>query len=263
MTTGDIILHICCLVDDRLPHISRHSQARLYPSELVTIASCLLSIFDCTPYRVTAGNQMNTVRNSIKQIRLIAVVLIVALGVLACNVLTRSTEPETASTPQPVTLEAHSTTSQNDGPVEFTYDGEFNGVKYQLDLPAGFIHSTSGGWQEFCLKAPDELCVSIQPQSGTWNESEVMADEIITGFSSSVGNYQELNRRSTSTGDGFPAYSVGYTYFWQDKNIEGSRLFVVIQHVGFDIAAEGSSAMMDEYRSVIKSIVDSFRIDYN
>lgn len=90
-----------------------------------------------------------------------------------------------------------------------------------------------------------------------------MADEIITGFSSSVGNYQELNRQSTSTGEGFPAYWVGYTYTWQDKNLEGSRLFVVIQHVGFDIAAEGDPALMDKYRSVIKSIVDSFRIAYN
>lgn len=37
MTTGDIILHIFCLVDDSLPKIPRHSQAKLYPSELVTI----------------------------------------------------------------------------------------------------------------------------------------------------------------------------------------------------------------------------------
>ena len=37
MTTDDIILYIFCLVDDHLPHIPRHSQARLYPSELVTI----------------------------------------------------------------------------------------------------------------------------------------------------------------------------------------------------------------------------------
>jgi hypothetical protein len=37
MTTEDIILHIFCLVDDSLPGIPRHSQAKLYPSELVTI----------------------------------------------------------------------------------------------------------------------------------------------------------------------------------------------------------------------------------
>ena len=37
MTTDDIILHIFCLVDDSLPEIPRHSQANLYPSELVTI----------------------------------------------------------------------------------------------------------------------------------------------------------------------------------------------------------------------------------
>ena len=37
MTTGDIILHIFCLVDDSLPNLPKHPQAKLYPSELVTI----------------------------------------------------------------------------------------------------------------------------------------------------------------------------------------------------------------------------------
>lgn len=37
MTTDDIILHIFCLVDDGLPDIPKHPQAKLYPSELVTI----------------------------------------------------------------------------------------------------------------------------------------------------------------------------------------------------------------------------------
>ena len=37
MTTGDIILHIFCNVDDKIPEIERHPQALIYPSELVTI----------------------------------------------------------------------------------------------------------------------------------------------------------------------------------------------------------------------------------
>ena len=37
MTTGDIILHIFCEVEDKLPNIEKHPQAKLYPSELVTI----------------------------------------------------------------------------------------------------------------------------------------------------------------------------------------------------------------------------------
>lgn len=37
MTTEDIIIHIFCLVDDRMPDIKKHAQAKLYPSELVTI----------------------------------------------------------------------------------------------------------------------------------------------------------------------------------------------------------------------------------
>ena len=37
MTTDDIILHIFYCVDNMMPDIPRHSQAKLYPSELVTI----------------------------------------------------------------------------------------------------------------------------------------------------------------------------------------------------------------------------------
>ena len=37
MTTEDIIIHIFCLVDDQMPSIEKHPQAKLYPSELVTI----------------------------------------------------------------------------------------------------------------------------------------------------------------------------------------------------------------------------------
>ena len=37
MTTEDIIIHIFCQGDDQMPEINKHSQAKLYPSELVTI----------------------------------------------------------------------------------------------------------------------------------------------------------------------------------------------------------------------------------
>jgi hypothetical protein len=37
MTTEDIIIHIFCLVDELMPAIAKHPQAKLYPSELVTI----------------------------------------------------------------------------------------------------------------------------------------------------------------------------------------------------------------------------------
>ncbi len=37
MTTEDIIVHIFCQVDEQLPPLAKHPQAKLYPSELVTI----------------------------------------------------------------------------------------------------------------------------------------------------------------------------------------------------------------------------------
>jgi len=38
MTTVDLIIELFCRVDERLQHISKHSQAKLYPSEVVTLA---------------------------------------------------------------------------------------------------------------------------------------------------------------------------------------------------------------------------------
>ena len=37
MTTEDIIIHIFCKVDDSMPDLKKHPQAKLYPSELVTV----------------------------------------------------------------------------------------------------------------------------------------------------------------------------------------------------------------------------------
>lgn len=37
MTTEDIIIQIFCIVDDKLPQLAKHPQAKLYPSELVTV----------------------------------------------------------------------------------------------------------------------------------------------------------------------------------------------------------------------------------
>ncbi|MGH2370992.1 MAG: transposase [Chloroflexota bacterium] len=37
MATADLIIHMFCLVDDRLGGLAKHPQARLWPSELVTI----------------------------------------------------------------------------------------------------------------------------------------------------------------------------------------------------------------------------------
>lgn len=38
MTTVDLITELFCRVDERLVHVSKHSQAKLCPSEVVTLA---------------------------------------------------------------------------------------------------------------------------------------------------------------------------------------------------------------------------------
>ena len=37
MTTEDFIINLFCWVDDHMPRVPKHPQAKLYPSELVTI----------------------------------------------------------------------------------------------------------------------------------------------------------------------------------------------------------------------------------
>ncbi len=37
MSTEDMIIQVFCLVDDQMKEVPKHSQAKLYPSELVTI----------------------------------------------------------------------------------------------------------------------------------------------------------------------------------------------------------------------------------
>lgn len=38
MTTEDFIIELFCRVDDQVPDAQKHSQAKHYPSEVVTIA---------------------------------------------------------------------------------------------------------------------------------------------------------------------------------------------------------------------------------
>ena len=41
MSTEDFIIDLFCRVDEAMPDVTRHSQANLYPSEVVTLALLL------------------------------------------------------------------------------------------------------------------------------------------------------------------------------------------------------------------------------
>lgn len=141
-----------------------------------------------------------------------------------------------------------------------TLTEKFNGVPFSIDHPFVFVPSQSGDWQQLCLDAPEVLCVIIKPAVSTWANAQDMAEDVITGFRSSVGDYQELHSQSKQTVDGLPAYWVGYTCTRQGVELEGSRMFVVAQGIGFDIAFEGEPVMMDVYRTVVKLMLESFRL---
>jgi hypothetical protein len=144
-----------------------------------------------------------------------------------------------------------------------TYEGEINGVKYSIEYPANFIYSTADGWDKFCLDVDDNLCVAVRRPDGLWNDPETMATDVMTGFGNEVNNFNIYHQQHTITADGFTAYWVGCTYSMQDVNFESSHLFVVVQHVGFEIAGYGEAEMMKTYDTVIKKMMESFLLGYN
>jgi hypothetical protein len=144
-----------------------------------------------------------------------------------------------------------------------TYEGNLNGVNYTIRLPASFIYSSAGEWDKFCLDSDPDLCVAIRHQNGNWNDPQEMANEVMAGFSRELTQFKIDHQQHTTTADGFTAYWVGSTYTQGGVDYESSRLFVVIQHVGFDIMGFGEPEMMNTYQSVIKGMIESFSIAYN
>ncbi len=144
-----------------------------------------------------------------------------------------------------------------------TYEGNLNGVTYTIRLPASFIYSSAGEWDKFCLENDPNLCVAIRHQNGNWNDPQEMANEVMAGFSREVTQFKIDHQQHTTTADGFSAYWVGSTYTQDGVDYESSRLFVVVQHVGFDIMGYGQPEMMNTYQSVIKAMLESFTLGYN
>jgi hypothetical protein len=145
-----------------------------------------------------------------------------------------------------------------------TYEGDFHGVKYTIDHLENFTHSTSGDWQEFCLDVHDNLCVGVLPINGDWADSKAMAIDQMGLLKKNVSDFNIYHEQSTKTAvDGFPAYWVGCTYTWNGVNYDNSRLFVLVQHVGFIINAYGEPEMMQEYQAAIKKMMESFVLAYN
>jgi len=143
------------------------------------------------------------------------------------------------------------------------HEGYLNGVGYTITHPNNFLYESDGDWDRFCLDEDPDLCVGVLHQNGNWNNSEEMANELIAAFSQSVDDYQIYHSQTTITADGFDAYWVGATYTQGAQPFESSHLFVLVQHVGFEIMGYGSTDKMETYQPVIKSIMESFLLGYN
>lgn len=149
------------------------------------------------------------------------------------------------------------------GGTYIIYEGDLKGVKYTLRLPGSFIYNSAGEWDKFCLDKDPDLCVAVRRQNGNWNDPEEMANEVMAGFSRDVTHFKIDHQQHTTTADGFTAYWVGSTYTQGGVDYESSRLFVLVQHVGFEIMGYGEPEMMKTYQPVIKTMLESFTLAYN
>lgn len=143
------------------------------------------------------------------------------------------------------------------------YEGDLGGVSYTMKLSASFLYSSDGDWDKFCLDEDPNLCVGVLHQNGNWNDPEEMANELIATFSQEVTDLQISHQQHTTTADGFNAYWVGTTYTRGGLLYEGSHLFVLVQHVGFEIMGFGQPEIMKTYQPVIKAMMESFSLGYN
>jgi hypothetical protein len=149
------------------------------------------------------------------------------------------------------------------GGRDIAYEGDLNGIKYTIHLPAGFIYSSSGDWDQFCLDEDPNLCVAVRRQNGNWNDPEDMANEVMAAFGQDVTRLKINHQQHTKTTDGFTAYWVDATYTNNGLNYASSRLYVIVQHVGFEVIGFGQPEMMKKYQAVIKAIMESFVFEYN
>jgi hypothetical protein len=145
-----------------------------------------------------------------------------------------------------------------------SFDGDYNGVKYSVLYPGDFSHTSSNGWELFCLTTDKNLCVSVHPRNGNWDDSKALADEVMGEVRDRTSNMVIYDEKSTTTNmDGFPAYWMGASYTYKGVDYDSSNLFVVVQHIGFEITADGEPQKVEAYRRILDSIMNSFQLMYN
>lgn len=142
-----------------------------------------------------------------------------------------------------------------------TYHGDFHGVKYSINYPGGFTHASRDGWELFCLQG--KACFGVHPQNGTWSDAQDMSEKVLSVFRQGVSNFKISHQQSTTTKDGFSAYWVGCTYTQNAANYESSRMFVMVQQVGFELAGYGDPDFMKTYGPIFKTMMESFTFEYN
>jgi hypothetical protein len=145
-----------------------------------------------------------------------------------------------------------------------SFDGDYNGVKYSVLYPGDFTHTSSNGWELFCLATDKSLCVTVHPRNGNWTDAKALADEVMGQVREKTSNMVIYDEKSTTTNmDGFPAYWMGASYTYKGVDIDSSNLFVVVQHIGFEIAADGAPQKVEAYRRILDSMMNSFQLLYD
>ena len=140
-------------------------------------------------------------------------------------------------------------------------DGEMENHKFSLSYPYAFKPVDSAGLPTVCLDAPEKLCLSIQTQPGEWTDPQGFESAIIEKYSRSVKNYQEIGSQDFQTESGLAGYQVNYYSNLAGRRYESTRLFLVVDGVGYDLTVDGEPKVMQVYRDVITNMLASFTID--
>lgn len=144
------------------------------------------------------------------------------------------------------------------------FEGNYRGLGFTALYTEKFSHTSSNGWELFCLKSDKSVCVSIYPHNGNWDDAQALANEEMEKVRKKTSNMTIYQEQSiTMASDGFPAYWIGSTYTYKGVNYDSSNLFIVVQHIGFNIVADGEAQKFESYRGDLECIMNSVATTYN
>ena len=140
-------------------------------------------------------------------------------------------------------------------------DGDFKNHKFSISYPFAFKVVDSAEKPTICLDAPEKLCLSIQASEGNWADAQAFEGETIEKYRYITKYYQEISSQPFQTEAGLAGYQVNYYSNLAGRRYESTRLFLVVDGVGYDLTVDGELKVMQVYRETIQKMLASFTVN--